>query len=313
MNTKHILFIILLPLLGLHAQQDAQYTQYMYNTMSVNPAYAGSREVISVTAIHRNQWVGIDGAPVSQSLNLHAPVGAANKVGLGLSIINDKIGPSQETLADLNFSYTLKTSEKNRLALGIKAGVHLLDVNFDRLDQFHTSDLLLDVNIDNKLSPTIGIGMYYYTPSFYMGLSAPNILETKHFDETSLGNTASSFLATERVTIYYIMGYVFGINKNLKLKPSLLTKAVAGAPVQFDISTNLLIRDKFTLGLAYRLSAALSAQAGFQFSRGILLGFAYDWETTSLGNTEFNAGTYEFFLRLEIFKKQDSILYPRFF
>ncbi|MDY8136902.1 type IX secretion system membrane protein PorP/SprF [Aquimarina sp. 2201CG5-10] len=296
-----------------YSQQDAQYTQYMYNTISINPAYAGSRKTTSITGLYRNQWVGIEGAPDTQTINIHSPIGEKQKVGLGLSIINDKIGPSQETYFNVDFSYTLKASEKGKLSLGIKAGGHLLDVDFNRLNQYSTSDILLDTNIDNKFSPNVGIGFYYYTQNFYLGLSAPNLLETKHFNESSNDNTASSFLAAERVNYYLILGQVFDLNHHLKFKPAILGKAVSGAPVQVDVSANFLMYDKLTLGLAYRWDSALSAQAGFQISKSMLLGFAYDWETTALGNTEFNSGTYEFFLRFDIFKKEASIFYPRFF
>lgn len=307
-----ILLLLVTASITCHGQQDAQYTQYMYNTISVNPAYAGSRDAINITGLYRNQWVGIGGAPITQTLSINSPIGRNNKVGLGLSIVNDKIGPTQETYIDIDFSYTINTSIEGQLAFGLKAGGHLLDVNFDDLNQYTNSDILLDSNIDNKFSPNVGVGLYYHTEKLYLGVSAPNLLTTEHFDESSNDNTASSFLAAERVNYYAIAGYVFNINASTKFKPAALVKAVSGAPLQVDVSANFMMYDKLTLGLAYRWSAALSAQIGFQFSDSIMLGFAYDWETTALGDTEFNAGSYEFFLRYEIFKNK-KILYPRFF
>ncbi|WP_281987006.1 PorP/SprF family type IX secretion system membrane protein [Aquimarina aggregata] len=310
----HVLFVLVfLVFKSTYAQQDAQYTQYMYNTISVNPAYAGSRDAISITGLYRNQWVGIGGAPVTQTLNMHSPIGTSEKIGLGFSIVNDKIGPTQETYLDIDFSYTIKTSQTGQLAFGVKVGGHLLDVDFDDLNRFTNADILLDTSIDNKFSPNVGIGMYYYKEKLYLGISAPNLLETNHFDESNRDSRASSFLAEERINYYLIGGYVFDINENLKLKPAALMKAVSGAPLQFDVSANFLFQEKFTLGAAYRWSAALSILAGFQVNENIMLGFAYDWETTALGNTEFNAGSYEFFLRYEIFKGKEKILYPRFF
>jgi len=315
MSRSYILGILvfLIFIQDIKGQQDAQYTQYMYNTISINPAYAGSRNAISIAGLYRDQWVGINGAPVTQTLNIHSPIGRSEKVGLGLSIVNDKIGPSQETYIDIDFSYTISTSDQGKLAFGAKAGGHLLDVNFDRLNQYSTSDILLDTNIDNKFSPNVGIGAYYYTPKFYIGFSAPNLLQTKHFNESSNDNTASSFLASERINYYMMLGYVFEINDYLKLKPAILGKVVAGSPLQIDVSANFLLYDKLTLGVAYRWSAALSGLVGFQITNNLMLGFAYDWETTALGNTEFNSGSYEFFLRYEIFKKKERVLYPRFF
>lgn len=290
------------------AQQDAQYTQYMYNTLSINPAYAGSRETFSALLLHRSQWVGLDGAPDTQTLNLHSPIGAAKKVGLGLSVINDKIGPTQETNFDVAFSYTVNTSDTGKLSFGIKGGGHLLDVNYDLLDQFNDGgDPLLQNNIENKFSPNVGVGLYYHSANkWYLGASAPNLLETQHFDENALS------VAKERINYYLIGGYVFDLSSDLKFKPSFLLKAVQGAPLQADISFNGLIKEKFTLGLAYRWSAAVSGLLGYQLTDGLMLGVAYDRETTDLGQTQFESGSYEVFLRFEVFDNP-KILSPRFF
>lgn len=307
-----IFLIIILSSSGLFAQQDAQYTQYMYNTMSVNPAYAGTRDAISITGLYRNQWVGFGGAPVTQTLNVHSPIGQAERVGLGFSIVSDKIGPSSETYLDIDFSYKLNVNQKDQLALGLKLGGHLLDVNFDQLNQYTNTDVLLDASVDRKFSPNVGVGAYYYSDKYYIGLSAPNLLQTKHFDESSDDNTASSFLASERINYYLIGGYVFDLSYNTQLKPAVLLKAVSGAPLQLDLSANLRFKERFIVGLAYRWSAALSVLTGFQVSDNLMLGFAYDWETTELGNTQYNAGSYEVILRYEIFKNK-KVEYPRFF
>ena len=310
MRNKLLLLVIICSVffsLETKAQQDAQYTQYMYNTLSVNPAYAGSRETFSALLLHRSQWVGLDGAPDTQTLNLHAPVGAAKKVGLGLSVINDNIGPTHETYFDVAFSYTVNTSETGKLSFGLKGGGHLLDVNYDELTQFNGGDALLQDNIENKFSPNVGVGVYYHSNNqWYLGLSAPNLLETQHFDENELS------VAKERINLYLIGGYVFDINADLKFKPSFLLKGVQGSPLQADISFNGLIKEKFVAGLAYRWSAALSGLLGYQISDSLMLGVAYDRETTDLGKTKFERGSYELFLRYEIFDSP-KILSPRFF
>jgi len=310
MRNKLLLLVIIFSVFSsveTQAQQDAQYTQYMYNTLSVNPAYAGSRETFSALLLHRSQWVGLDGAPDTQTLNLHSPVGASKKVGLGLSVINDNIGPTHETYFDVAFSYTVNTSETGKLSFGIKGGGHLLDVNYDELSQFNGGDALLQDNIENKFSPNVGVGVYYHSNNqWYVGLSAPNLLETQHFDENALS------VAKERINYYLIGGYVFDINTDLKFKPSFLLKAVQGAPLQADISFNGLVKEKFILGLAYRWSAALSGLLGYQINDGLMLGVAYDRETTDLGKTQFEQGSFELFLRYEIFDSP-KILSPRFF
>ncbi len=297
------------------AQQDAQYTQYMYNTISVNPAYAGSRGVMSIMGLHRSQWVGLDGAPRTQTLTINTPIGDSERIGLGVSIVNDEIGPTAETYFDIDFSYTIPTSDYGKLSFGLKAGGHLLNVDFQRLTQFNSNDNLFENNIDNKFSPNVGVGVYYHAERFYLGLSAPNLLETDHFDEntTDSNSTAISFLAEERLNYYFIAGHVFDLSNEVKFKPAILSKIVFGAPLQVDVSANFLLYDRLTLGVAYRWSAAISAMLGFQISDSMMIGFAYDRETTALGQTQFNDGSYEVMLRFELFKKYNRMLTPRFF
>ena len=295
---------------GLMAQQDAQYTQYMYNTISVNPAYAGSRGVFSITGLHRSQWVGFDGAPTTQTLNLHTPV--SKRVGVGLSIVNDEIGngTNQDTYFDAAFSYTIPTSDTGKLSFGLKAGGHLLNIDFNKLQNYNPAlNVTGGQDTDRKFSPNFGAGVYYHTEKFYLGLSVPNFLQTEHFDTS----TATTVLAEERMNLYLIGGYVFDLNTNLKFKPAFLVKAVSGAPLQADISANFMLKEKFILGAAYRWDAALSALLGFQITDQFLVGLAYDKEITELGNTAFNAGSFEIMLRYELKTKYKKVITPRFF
>lgn len=294
-----------------YAQQDAQYTQYMYNTIAINPAYAGSRGVLSAAALHRSQWIGLDGAPTTQTLNIHSPSG--KRVGLGLSIVNDEIGngTSQETNFDAAFSYTIPTSNEGKLSFGLKAGGHLLSIDFSKLAGFTDEQGANGIaSIDKKFSPNFGAGIYYHTDHFYAGLSVPNFLQTEHFESSG---ASSSFLARERMNWYLITGYVFDFNRNLKFKPALLIKSIIGAPLQADLSVNFLFNDKFSLGAAYRWDAALSALVGFQISKQLMLGLAYDREVTELGSTSFNDGSFEIFLRYELFNNVRNVITPRFF
>ncbi len=288
-----------------NAQQDAQYTQYMYNTVSVNPGYAGSRGHISIAALHRSQWVGLEGAPTTQTFNIHSPIGYRG-VGLGLSIVNDKIGPTSETNFDIDFSYTLYTSAEGRLSFGLKGSAHLLDIRFSELNQYGP-DQTLEQDIHNRLSPNFGAGVYYHTNNFYAGLSVPRFLETSHFDESSLST------AKEQMNYYFITGYVWNLNPLLKFKPTLLTKVVRGAPLQVDLSANFMLNDKFILGAAYRWDAALSGMAGFQISNKFLIGLAYDKETTELGSAAFNDGSFEVILRYDFITTKGQVKSPRFF
>ncbi|WP_226789917.1 type IX secretion system membrane protein PorP/SprF [Flagellimonas hadalis] len=303
------LFLILMICImsSLHAQQDAQYTQYMYNTVSVNPAYAGSRGHLSIAALYRNQWLGLDGAPETQTLNIHTPMGYRG-VGLGLSIVNDKIGPTSETYFDVDFSYTIQTSWEGRLSFGLKASAHMLDIRYSELDEFEVDpQLQSQQDIQNKFSPNIGAGVYYHTDRFYVGLSAPRILETSHFDESSVST------AKEQINMYLITGYVWDLNPFLKFKPTLLTKAVQGAPLQVDLSANFMMNEKFIGGVAYRWDAAFSGLFGFMLSDQLMLGLAYDREITELGAATFNDGSFEVIIRYDFIRNIGNLKSPRFF
>jgi type IX secretion system PorP/SprF family membrane protein len=311
---KKYLIIIAFVLLSVQfssAQQDAQYTQYMYNTLTVNPAYAGSRGVFSVAGLYRTQWLGLDGAPQTQTINLNTPV--SERVGVGFSVINDEIGNGTraDTYFDGTISYTIPVSYSGKLSFGLKAGGHFLNVDFSRLAGFTEEQNVSGLaNVDNKFSPNFGAGVYYHNQKYYLGLSVPNFLETEHFDQSG---SATSYLARERMNWYLISGYVFDINHNIKLKPAILFKAVGGAPLQADLSLSALFNEKFSLGAAYRWDAAISGLFGFQVTDQFMLGLAYDKETTELGNTAFNDGSFEIFLRYEFLTKRKRVLTPRFF
>jgi type IX secretion system PorP/SprF family membrane protein len=305
MKLKFLLFGILLISSVGFSQQDAQYTQYMYNTSNINPAYTGSRGVLSILAMHRTQWVGLDGAPTTNTFTAHMPV--SKKVGLGLSFTNDELGPSEENTISGDFSYSIPTSDNYKLAFGLKATANFFNVDFTKLNAFNPTDPINDKrdNIDNRFFPNVGAGVYWYSNKLYLGLSVPYLLETKYYDNDI------QFVASERSHIHAIAGYVFNLNSDLKFKPSVLLKAVNGAPLQADLSANFLFNEKFTLGAAYRWSAAWSALAGFQISDAWLIGYAYDRDTTRLGN--FNSGSHEIFLRYELVKKYNKVVSPRFF
>ncbi|MBT8237249.1 MAG: type IX secretion system membrane protein PorP/SprF [Croceitalea sp.] len=307
MNKISLIGLLLFGLFSF-GQQDAQYTQYMYNTVSVNPAYAGSRGHLSIAGLYRAQWVGLDGAPETQTLNLHTPLGYRG-MGVGLSFVNDVIGPTSETYFDLDFSYTIQTSMDARLSFGLKASAHLLDVRFSELNQNSSQgpDPTLQQNIDNRFSPNIGAGVYYHTERFYAGLSVPRFLETNHFEESSLST------AKEQMNLYFITGYVWDLNPFLKFKPTLLTKVVLGAPAQVDLSANFMFNEKFIGGLAYRWDAAISGLVGFQVSNEFMIGIAYDKETTELGSQTFNDGSFEIILRYDFIRSVSNLKSPRFF
>lgn len=313
-NPFVILFWVTVLCSSLQAQQDAQYTQYMYNTMSVNPAYAGSRGELSIAAMYRAQWVGLDGAPKTQTLNLHSPI-RNSRLGYGISIVNDNIGNGvvQETYFDAVMSYTLDLADDRKLSFGLKVGGNLLNLDFQQLRNFDNEPINDGADITNNFSPNFGFGVYYHTNRYYLGLSAPNMLETDYFDNSQREANSVQFQSTERLNFYLITGYVFDLNYNFKFKPAFLMKAVGGAPLQLDFSGTFLLNDKFSFGAAYRWDAAASALFGFQLSDQLMLGLAYDREITELGGTRFNDGSFEVFLRFELVRSFRGLVSPRFF
>ncbi|HLP63989.1 type IX secretion system membrane protein PorP/SprF [Flavobacterium sp.] len=303
MRTKILYFALMLIGLVSYAQQDAQYTQYMYNTINVNPAYAGSRGVLSVFGLHRTQWVGLDGAPTTNAFSLNSPIDNSN-LGVGLSFVNDKIGPTVENTISADLSYTIRTSETYKLSFGVKGTANLFNLDVTKLNPQNAGDPLLQ-DLDNDFSPNVGAGAYLHSDKLYLGVSVPNFFETKRYDDNDVA------VYKERMNLYFIGGYVFDLTPSLKFKPAFLTKVVEGAPLQLDVSGNFLINEKFVLGAAWRWDAAVSAMAGFQITDGLFIGYGYDLETTKLAN--YNSGSHEVFLRFELFKKQEKIVSPRFF
>jgi type IX secretion system PorP/SprF family membrane protein len=281
----------------------------MYNTQVINPAYTSANDGLSFGLLTRTQWVGFDGAPKTSTFTVSNPFWIKEKMGIGLSIVHDKIGPAIQGNYTIDYAYTFYNDYKSKITLGLKAGINSLSVDFSRLNIYDLGDVQFENNIKNRISPQIGAGVYYNTDRFYAGLSIPNFLSTRHYD-TNNGIGAAS-VARNRMHYYLITGYVWDINPALKFKPAAMVKIVRGSPMQLDLSANFLINEALTLGAAYRLSAALSGLVGFQVSDSVFLGFAYDYQTTAL--QEYSSGSYELILRLDILNKVKRVLTPRFF
>ena len=308
MNKKiYIILGLLLWLTDFYGQQDPQYTQYMYNMNVVNPAYAGSRGTLSLGLLGRSQWTNVDGGPKTMTFNAHAPVG--KKVGMGLSVIADEIGPAKEQNIYADFSYSLTTSEDGRLAFGLKGGLTMLDVNLIDVVLPQTStgdDPLFDENI-NDVYPNIGAGIYYYTNKWYASFSVPNILKSEHLDKDNISTTAS-----EEVHYFLTGGYVFDLSSTLKFKPSLMFKGVTGAPVSIDINANFLMYDRFEVGASYRIDDAVSLLFNFGVTRSFRMGYAYDYTISEFSNSQ-TGGSHEIILLYDIDFTKKNLKSPRFF
>lgn len=303
MRTKILIFALMLTSYAGFAQQDAQYTQYMYNTININPAYAGSRGVMSVFGLHRTQWVGLDGAPTTNTFSFNTPINNSN-LGVGFSLVNDRIGPTSDNTISADISYTIPMNEVYKLSFGVKASGNIFNLDTDKLDPAQANDPNLQ-NFNNEFSPNFGAGVYLHSDKLYLGLSVPNFLQDSKYNDNEVA------VFQERMNFYFIGGYVFDVSQSIKFKPAILTKMVTGAPLQVDASANFLFFDKFMLGGAYRWDAAVSALAGFQVTDGLFIGYSYDMETTQL--RRYNSGSHEVFLRFELFNKVSKMVSPRFF
>jgi type IX secretion system PorP/SprF family membrane protein len=275
----------------------------MYNTININPAYAGSRGTMSIFGLHRTQWVGLEGAPTTNAFSVNTPINNSN-LGIGLSFVNDKIGPTNNNTISADVSYTIQTSESYKLSFGIKASGKLFNLDTEKLTPVIVADNNLQ-NVSNDFSPNLGAGLYLHSDKLYLGISVPNFLQDKKYNDNQYA------VFQERMNFYAIGGYVFEISPSIKLKPAFLTKIVTGSPIQVDASANFLFFDKLMLGGAYRWDAAMSALAGFQVSDGLFIGYSYDMETTRLKH--YNSGSHEIFLRFELFNKVNKMVSPRFF
>ena len=292
------------------AQQLPQFTQYMFNTISINPAYAGSRETLSVVGLHRSQWVGLEGGPQTQTLSVHAPL-RNEKVGLGLSVINDELGFENFQYVYADFSYTIQTGVNTKLAFGIKGGVTAYNLDGDFVasgapDPINGQPDNLIFGFEDRLDFNVGAGVYWHSDRWYVGLSAPRIFTNEYTGQ-------GTFEALERVSYYFTGGYVFDLSDNIKLKPSTLLKATNGAPLSFDISANFLFNEKFWIGGGYRINeqaAAIGGIVDFQVSKQLRIGYAYEYPISDI--RPFTSGTHEILLMFEIFKSR-RIKSPRYF
>lgn len=291
------------------AQQEAMYTHYMYNTLAVNPGYAGSRGALTMTALGRFQWVGFEGAPMTQTFTAHTPV-ATESLGLGLSLVNDKIGPTTATSFAIDVAYRMKISEKSRLCFGLKGGFDNYSAGLENVRTQQQNDASFQENIRNRMLPNVGFGIYYQAPRFYIGASVPKIVENGFYANSA--NTTVN-IGSESRHYYLIAGAVFDLSPSLQLKPVTLLKAVNGSPLQVDLTANFVIRETVTLGAMYRSSDAFGILAGVNITEQFMIGYSFDWST---GNTtgRYNAGSHEVMLRYDlVFSKQKRIKSPRYF
>lgn len=300
---KHIIIIVLTFTTGqVIAQQEPQFTQYFDNMLFVNPAYAGSNNMLSMIAMHREQWVGFDGAPRTSTLSVHSPL-RYESVGVGFSAVNDQVGPMNQTMFYADFSYTLKLNKVQKLSFGLKGGFNMINLRAADLVTTEINDPKLTQNTRFQVNPNIGVGIYYHTPHFFAGLSTPKILEN------SYGGASSTNL--ERRHYYGIIGGIFNLSDTWKLRPSSQIKVTSGAPISIDLSLAGIYSDKVWVGALYRHNAAIGGFVQYQITDQFRVGIASDFSTQAIRN--YNNGTFEAMLSYDFNFRKDGIRSPRYF
>ncbi len=289
------------------AQQDPQFTQYMFNLLALNPAYAGSADRVSLKALSRHQWVGFEGAPSTQTLTVHSPF-LLQSLGLGGTIMRDEHGPVTQYGIILDVSYRIFLANNQKLAFGIKGGLNLFQGRFSQLHPHDANDQMFQQDVSTKTDPQFGFGVMWYSDRFYLGLSSPKMLRTDFFNVDSLRLVSQP---GQRAHYYLTGGYVFDLGLYTKFKPTFMVKEVEGAPLSFDLSANFLLYDKLWLGAMYRYTDAVGALVQYNITDGLSVGYAYDYPLSVLHN--YSGGSHEFMLGLEFGKPLKGIRSPRYF
>ncbi|MGQ8337059.1 PorP/SprF family type IX secretion system membrane protein [Sunxiuqinia sp. A32] len=290
----------------LRAQQDPMFTQYMNNILSVNPAYAGSRDMLSMQVISRNQWVAFDGAPVTQALSLHTPF-TKYHMGVGLSLLKDQLGPVSQTGAYVDYSYSLDFTEGRYLSFGLKGGINFYEAALTDLSTVDPNDPIFVNDINRKFLPNFGLGLFYYTDRFFAGLSVPKILQNVINEH----DFSSEFLNKERIHYFLMTGYVFDINRIIKFKPYFLAKYVQNAPVSIDLTAQLLFYERLWLGAMWRVGDAVGLMMQLQLTSQLRVGYSYDVSANALST--FNNGTHEILIGWDFNFGRGRVRSPRYF
>lgn len=291
---------------SLLAQQDPQFSQYMFNLLAINPAYAGSAGRPSLKALTRHQWVGFEGAPTTQTLAFHSPVWHES-LAVGGILMRDSHGPITQYNVLADVAYIIHMGDA-KLSFGLKGGINLLQGRFAELNPLEANDQVFQANVDSKLDPQFGFGMMYYSDRYFIGLSSPKILRTDFFTTDSLAFVS---MPGQRPHYFLTGGYVFDLGLYHKFKPAFLVKAVQGAPISFDLTANFLFYDKFWLGAMYRHTDAVGALAQYHITNDLSIGYAYDFPLSAMRN--HSGGSHEIMLGFEFGSKLKGVRSPRYF
>lgn len=289
------------------AQQDPMYTLYMNDPILINPAYAGTRGNLSLNGVFRKQWVGMEWQPTTTSITLNAPFWNY-KVGVGFSFMNDKIGPMQQTGLYLDYAYHLRFNKNRNLSLGLKAGFTNVDLNILNLTVVDWDDVVLTYDNTPVFLPNVGIGGYYYTDKFYAGFSIPLLLKNSLIKK----NNTYELVGREDRAYFATVGGIFtAIDPVVKIKPTILARAIFGAPPSVEISATAIVYDRVWVGLLYRFGDAIAAHLRVQITQQLQIGYSYDLTNNDL--RPHNKGTHEIMMNYVFTRRGQRILSPRYF
>lgn len=312
-TSKSIIFILVISALGgitIDAQQAPLFTHYMNNSLVINPAYAGSRDALTITALHRSQWVGFKGAPLTQTLTVHTPL-TNEHLGIGFSLLNDKIGPVNNTSLFLYYSYIIKLNEKSKLAFGLSAGLNIYNADLSSIPLDVQDDPAFQSNVNNHVTPNFGFGAYYSRERFYAGISVPDMLQNNYLAVNQTDMDVST--GKEQRHYFIIAGTMINLSDNLAFKPTTLIKVTKASPMQADLTASFIILDKILAGVMYRTGDAMGCLLGFDVTHQLHLGYSFDW-SYGLQTFKYNQGSHELVIRydIKIFNKK-QIHSPRNF
>jgi type IX secretion system PorP/SprF family membrane protein len=308
--TGLVLFIVLVLSKNTSAQYDAMFTQYMFNEMFINPAYAGSKEAMSVNLLHRQQWMNFPGRPITTTFSVHGPL-MNKKMGVGLSVLNEQIGKLNRNIVYLDYAYRIKAGDNGTLSFGLMAGIHNQVNKLSELKASENGDIQISQNTPSMISPNFGAGLYYLNKNFYAGLSIPRMVDDGYMFNSSGSIVKNTSFSAKKFHYYLTAGYVYEINDDVKLKPQAMIKVVQNAPLQYDININALLKNFIWAGLGYRSNSNIAAIVGVQINPQFLVSYSYDYGTTKI--QKYSQGSHEIALSYLFAYKNQKVITPRYF
>jgi type IX secretion system PorP/SprF family membrane protein len=302
-----LLAIAILCVSNLSAQQDVQYTQFMFNKMYFNPAYAGGKGHTCLSAIYRKQWIGITGAPESGTFTVNAPVWK-KRMGIGFTLTNDRLGLTDRWNFDVSYAYRIKLKNESTLSIGLRGTLNYMTIRWDQAELTQAFDPTVPVGVASKMVPNFGAGVFYQARTWYVGFSVPRIFRNR----IDFNNNSNSSIEPELQQHYFLMGGLsLDIGKNVQLQPNVMLKYIPNTPFDADINLSFVFFEKILLGVTYRLGDSVDGLIQWRIFPQLAVSLSYDFTLTPL--QQYNAGSVDVMLQYCFFKKAKKLHNPRFF